>query len=379
MQILLGAALIAVVIFAMRGGPVLILGPLAFVLIYLINSPNEKKSRGNEATLRRQRKFDDRRRMDIESSSSVALRSRQTSDFELSLQTQFRKDLLEYATMNFPYVRNSPDRLPEHLMQAYKSGHPGYLPTFGESRAVFSDYFNMSNIPDLKTSADEFVETVLEDCRSICEKHRHNLSSEKRRLVRKDAYGNVFADEWWSQDKGVHYFVDAVIIPALGQDRWSKALVLSRMSKNNQDFSQNLLRMIDQAADGSGSGCSFSDELSGVQYEEFCGQILTKFGWHVEETAQSGDQGVDLIASKGDTRVCIQCKRYTSSVGNSAVQEVAAGRIYWKGTHAAVVSNASFTSSAKELAESVSVLLLHHDHLENLESLLSNASSANAT
>ena len=90
--------------------------------------------------------------------------------------------------------------------------------------------------------------------------------------------------------------------------------------------------------------------MSGIEFEEYCKSILEDAGWDIEDTPASGDQGVDLIASIEDVRVCIQCKCFKKAVGNKAVQEVAAGMIHWKGTHAVVVAKNGFTKSAKTLA-----------------------------
>ena len=112
------------------------------------------------------------------------------------------------------------------------------------------------------------------------------------------------------------------------------------------------------------------DSMTGMQYENFCKSILVKAGWEVEDTPASGDQGVDLIASLDDMRVCIQCKRLKRKVGNGAVQEVAAGLQHYKGTHAVVVSNAGFTKAAERLAESTQVVLISEMELEELEDRL---------
>ncbi len=84
----------------------------------------------------------------------------------------------------------------------------------------------------------------------------------------------------------------------------------------------------------------------------------------------NGDQGVDLIASIEDLRVCIQCKCFAKPVGNKAVQEIAAGKTHWKGTHAVVVGKSGFTKSAKSLAESTKVILTSDSELEDLENLV---------
>jgi HJR/Mrr/RecB family endonuclease len=74
-----------------------------------------------------------------------------------------------------------------------------------------------------------------------------------------------------------------------------------------------------------------------------------------------------VIAEMRGKRVVIQCKRYTSSIGNSAVQEAFAGKSFESADHAAVVSNAEFTRGARQLADTTHVILLHHDELSKLE------------
>lgn len=113
-----------------------------------------------------------------------------------------------------------------------------------------------------------------------------------------------------------------------------------------------------------------TDSMNGIEYEEYCKNILEDAGWDVEDTPTSGDQGVDLIASIEDVRVCIQCKCFAKAVGNKAVQEVAAGIVHWKGTHAVVVARNGFTKSARTLAESNKVILTSDSELENLENLV---------
>ena len=114
----------------------------------------------------------------------------------------------------------------------------------------------------------------------------------------------------------------------------------------------------------------YSEDMSGEDYEIYCGRILQEAGWNVEQTQASNDQGVDLIVQIEDLKVCIQCKRYSNPVGNKAVQEVIAGKAFYNGTHAVVVSNAGFTKAAKNLAESADVLLISDTDLEDLETMV---------
>ena len=103
--------------------------------------------------------------------------------------------------------------------------------------------------------------------------------------------------------------------------------------------------------------------LSPIEFERFCASQLQLEGWSVMCTAVSGDQGADIIAESGNTRIAIQCKQYSQPVGNAAVQEAVAARIFYDADQAMVVSNASFTRSAVDLATKAAVLLLHHTKL----------------
>ena len=111
----------------------------------------------------------------------------------------------------------------------------------------------------------------------------------------------------------------------------------------------------------------YSDDMSGEDYEVYCGNILLKEGWNIEQTSKTNDQGVDLIGLISDFKICSQCKRYSNPVGNKAVQEIIAGKQFYGGTHAVVVSNAGFTKSAETLANKTGVILISDIELGNLE------------
>ncbi len=98
---------------------------------------------------------------------------------------------------------------------------------------------------------------------------------------------------------------------------------------------------------------------------------MKKNGWRAKVTPGSGDQGVDIIADKNSYRVVIQCKKYESSVGNKAVQEIYAGKRLKRADAACVVTNSSFTKSAMELAQALNVYLLHYSQLPNLDRIVS--------
>lgn len=109
------------------------------------------------------------------------------------------------------------------------------------------------------------------------------------------------------------------------------------------------------------------DYMEGHDFENFCAQLLAENGFsNVYVTQESNDQGIDVLAEKLGVKYAIQCKRYSSDVGNKAVQEVFAGKSYY-GCHVGVVlTNRYFTQSAKELAEKTQIFLWDRDVLEKL-------------
>lgn len=104
------------------------------------------------------------------------------------------------------------------------------------------------------------------------------------------------------------------------------------------------------------------DLMEGHDFEYWCANALRDLGFKdVEVTPGSGDQGVDILAAKDDLRYAIQCKRYTSDLGNSPVQEVHAGKYIYHCHVAAVITNRYFTAGAIKLASATGVLLWDRD------------------
>lgn len=100
------------------------------------------------------------------------------------------------------------------------------------------------------------------------------------------------------------------------------------------------------------------DNMSGEEFEFFCASILRENGFSdVEVTKGSGDQGIDVLATRDFIKYGFQCKCYSFGVGNKAVQEAHAGKGFY-GCHVAVVmTNSYFTPSAEDLAEQLGVVL----------------------
>jgi len=99
------------------------------------------------------------------------------------------------------------------------------------------------------------------------------------------------------------------------------------------------------------------DLMNGLEFEKFIAELFSKMGYESEITKASGDQGIDVIASKNGNTIGIQAKCYSSSVGNGAIQEAVAGKNHYRLDKAIVVTNNFFTQSAQQLAQSNSIIL----------------------
>ncbi|XTI71822.1 restriction endonuclease [Acidithiobacillus sp. AC3] len=111
------------------------------------------------------------------------------------------------------------------------------------------------------------------------------------------------------------------------------------------------------------AGTSNPRQLTPEQYEQFCAALLANNGWHVQTTAKTGDYGADVIATKGNQKIIVQCKQWTSSVGIKAVQEAHGALSYYKGTRAVVVTTSKYSQAAQELAKKTGVSLISHEDL----------------
>lgn len=113
-----------------------------------------------------------------------------------------------------------------------------------------------------------------------------------------------------------------------------------------------------------------SPHTNGYEFEEYVAVTLQNNGWTTRLTRKSGDQGLDVLAFDDRYRVAIQCKRYSSPVGNSAVQEVHAAADFVGAGHAVLVATSGFTASAQQLAEALGVLLVTEENLGDMRSYL---------
>lgn len=185
--------------------------------------------------------------------------------------------------------------------------------------------------------------------------HHVALTRNLRRAIKKNDYGAVLED---NREAQIVEFLASVGIDTtvLGYEETIQlvyeTLDLKVDENQTQDFDPTKL------------------PINGFEFEAWVADALGKFGWDAQVTQGSGDQGIDVIAQKQGKSIGLQCKLYSGAVGNKAVQEALAGTKYHGLDLGAVISNAEYTRSAKDLAATAGILLIAPSDLPDLENLV---------
>lgn len=104
--------------------------------------------------------------------------------------------------------------------------------------------------------------------------------------------------------------------------------------------------------------------LTPVEFEQWVGARFRDMGYYVRDTAVSGDHGVDLIATRGNEKAVIQCKRYRDrSVGEPVVRDLYGAMQHEDADRAYLVTTGHFTATALVWAKGNPIELWDGDYL----------------
>ncbi len=111
---------------------------------------------------------------------------------------------------------------------------------------------------------------------------------------------------------------------------------------------------------------TYVDGMDSHDFERFCAELLERSGYQQVHMMQGSDgQGVDIVAVKRGLRYAFQCKRYSSKIGNEAVEQVHAGQMLYSCSVGVVITNNYFTTGAKQAARAAGVELWDRDVLSD--------------
>jgi restriction endonuclease Mrr len=105
-------------------------------------------------------------------------------------------------------------------------------------------------------------------------------------------------------------------------------------------------------------------KINEYEFEALVAETWEQYGWETNVTSGSGDQGIDVVATKTlpfEQKVVIQAKRYkkNSPVGSPDIQQYSSLRHQEDGVDAViVVTTSSFTKQAEQIADNLNVKLI---------------------
>lgn len=187
----------------------------------------------------------------------------------------------------------------------------------------------------------------------FAEKHVKTLYAKERQLVFKDDYG---IEDESRYDAELDYFIANVVPKRFQEGIPHSSLkyligIAVRRERGKQWQRERKSKQVDQI--------EYESNMSGLEFEQLVKSKLEEQGFIVTATPVSGDQGVDLLLASDEQVIAVQCKRSASSIGNSAVQQVVAGKAHYGADEAWVVSDAEFTAAARRLASTNDVRLVN--------------------
>jgi HJR/Mrr/RecB family endonuclease len=108
------------------------------------------------------------------------------------------------------------------------------------------------------------------------------------------------------------------------------------------------------------------DTMDGLDFEQYVADLLRRRGFgHVSLTEQY-DMGVDIVAEKGGVRWGIQVKRYSGLVKAEAVRQVVTALRFYNCDRAMVITNSTYSTVARQLADSNDCVLVDRTGLLEL-------------
>lgn len=100
------------------------------------------------------------------------------------------------------------------------------------------------------------------------------------------------------------------------------------------------------------------------QFEYDIARLVTKMGYTARATKISGDDGVDVFATKNGEKLVIQCKRWRkNAVGRAVVDELGGTARRYQATGAVLATTSCFSEDAMRAARELNIELWDFDKL----------------
>lgn len=105
------------------------------------------------------------------------------------------------------------------------------------------------------------------------------------------------------------------------------------------------------------------DNMTGLEFERYVAKLLKARGYKNIKLTEQYDLGLDIVAEKDGIRWGLQVKRYSGLVKANAVRQVVTALRSYNCDKAMVVTNSTFSQTAKKLARSNDCVLINRNIL----------------
>jgi len=204
----------------------------------------------------------------------------------------------------------------------------------------------------------DLIDSIPKEFEKIINENISTISSAYRKSVKTNSFGKKNYDKFSAEFN--EFIKDQPSI---------KKIIKTLLEDHNYEIdisADGAIEHIETLINDAVSSDAYSDDIDPFEYEHMCAAEFNKSGWEANATQGSSDQGVDVIARRGDEVLVAQCKRFAKPVGNKAVQEVVAGLKFYKANRGVVIAPNGFTNSAEQLAAANNIMLIHHTEIKDL-------------
>ena len=145
---------------------------------------------------------------------------------------------------------------------------------------------------------------------------------------------------------------------------------LESIEKVKEFYYSHNISIIQRKEDMQQTAAENINQLSGVEFERVCQQLVENMGFETETTKASGDGGIDLIAYNHQPllsgKYIIQCKRYTGSVGEPIIRDLYGVITSERANKGILMTTGTFTKSAISFADGKPIELIDGEKLHGL-------------
>lgn len=284
------------------------------------------------------------------------------------------------------YISKIKPRLPAGA-KSIKALRRNYIVNFVDNKEFlkFSDIAYIDYILSMKKPSEQMNYIVIQSIKyTLLKKYLYEkcyikpLLLKEKQLIYTDAYGDLIDEDFIKEVKQFinrkknlinefvtenmpEYFVRLIINGFVGQ---STKRNLIDPDYEAIDIENTVKYIITDILPKHKDNTNAKFYNNPYEYEHYIADCFASCGWQISTTKKSGDQGADVIAIKNHYHAVIQCKLYSSPVGNNAVQEVISAKGFYNANLAIVVTNNGFSKSARQLAS------VHQVHLLNDSGIL---------